>query len=114
MKKFDNEQKIKTEVDKTLASLDDERSLKGNPYFYTRLNEKINHLENQKRTKKFVSIPLKPAFLVIFLILNILTAVLISDIQSSKSLEISSYYQKVIQNEYSSSSDYYNFLETKE
>lgn len=64
--------KIQNEIDKTLGLFDKKESLPPNPYFYTRVKQRLN-----ERTKERFSIfsVLKPAFFTALIALNLTTAI---------------------------------------
>ena len=70
---MNKEEKIKNEIDKTMGLFDKNESLPLNPYFYTRVQQRIN-----ERSKKKFSIfsVLKPAFFTALIALNLTTAIL--------------------------------------
>ena len=72
-------EKIEQEVQKTLESFDQAERLKSNPFFYTRLKAKIDDLHSQKEKSQgweFAWGILKPASLLLIIVLNIFTATL--------------------------------------
>ena len=73
-------EKIEREIGKTLNCFDAAERLKVDPYFYTRLRTRIADEEGGRRSvlKGFFSLNvLRPAFLTVVLLLNILTAVMV-------------------------------------
>ncbi len=69
---MNKQNKIKNEIDKTLDLFDKKESLPPNPYFYTRVKQRLN----EKSKKKFsVFSVLKPAFFTILIALNVTTAI---------------------------------------
>jgi hypothetical protein len=69
---MNKQNKIKNEIDKTLGLFDKKESLPPNPYFYTRVKQRLN----EKSKKKFsVFSVLKPAFFTILIALNVTTAI---------------------------------------
>lgn len=70
--KMSKQEKIQKEIDKTLGLFDKKESLKPNPYFYTRVQQRIN----EKPKKEFsLSAILKPAFFTVLVTLNLTTAI---------------------------------------
>lgn len=69
---MNKQEKIQNEIDKTLGMFEKKESLPPNPYFYTRVQQKLN-----EKTKKEFSIfsVLKPAFFTALLALNLTTAI---------------------------------------
>ena len=66
------QEKIQNEIDKTLGLFDKKESLPPNPYFYTRVKQRIN----EKPKKEFtLSAVLKPAFFTVLVALNLTTAI---------------------------------------
>ena len=65
-------EKIQSEIDKTLDLLDQKDSLKPNPYFYTRIKQRID--EKNKKVFSLSSV-LKPAFFTLLLMLNLTTVI---------------------------------------
>ena len=66
------EEKIREEIEKTLAFLDKKESLPANPFFYTRLRQRLDEKSGRKFT---FSGTLKPAFFILLLILNLTTVI---------------------------------------
>ena len=69
---MNKQEKIQNEIDKTLGLFDKKESLKPNPYFYTRVQQRLN--EKNKKEFSIYSV-LKPAFFTALLALNLTTAV---------------------------------------
>ena len=65
-------EKVQIEIDKTLGLLDQKESLPPNPYFYTRIKQR---LDEKKRKKFSFSNSLKPALFTLLLILNLTTVI---------------------------------------
>ncbi|MDX1699102.1 MAG: hypothetical protein R3250_00725 [Melioribacteraceae bacterium] len=65
-------EKIQNEIDKTLGLLDQKESLPPNPYFYTRI---MQRLDEKKRKEFSFSNILKPALFTLLLVLNLTTIV---------------------------------------
>lgn len=68
---MNKKQKIEREIDKTLEQFDKAPKLPPDPYFYTRLQARLN--EREKKAGVWGAV-LKPALLVILLLLNITSA----------------------------------------
>lgn len=68
---MNRKEKIEQEVRKTLEQFDQAEKLPPDPYFYTRLKSRLD--EKQHRGVRFPAL-LKPAFLALLFILNVLTA----------------------------------------
>jgi len=71
---MEREQKIAQEVEKTLELLEHAERLRPNPFFFTRVQARIQ----QKKKKQFwqwLPVILKPVFLAMLLTVNIITAV---------------------------------------
>ena len=66
------EEKIREEIEKTLAFLDKKESLPPNPFFYTRIRQR---LDEKSRRKFTFSGTLKYSFLILLLILNLTTVI---------------------------------------
>ena len=69
---MNKKEKIEQEVEKTLAMFDKKTDLKPNPYFYTRVKQRI---EEKRKPKYSVAAILKPAFFTMLLVLNVTTVV---------------------------------------
>ncbi len=72
-------EKIEQEVQKTLQSFKHAERLKSNPFFYTRLKNRIENLHSKKqkiRGWEFAGRVLKPALLLLIIALNIFSATL--------------------------------------
>lgn len=69
---MNKQEKIQNEIDMTLGLFDKEESLPPNPYFYTRIKQRLN-----EKSKKEFSIfgVLKPAFFTALVALNLTTAI---------------------------------------
>ena len=67
-----NEDKIRSEIDKTFDLLDQKDLLPPNPYFYTRVKQRI---EEKLKRKSNLSNYLKPVFFMFLLILNLTTVI---------------------------------------
>ena len=69
---MNKQEKIKDEIDKTLDLFDKRESLPPNPYFFTRVQQRLN-----EKTKKEFSVfsVLKPAFFTVLIALNLTTAI---------------------------------------
>lgn len=81
---MNKQERIQSEIDKTLGLFDKKESLPPNPYFYTRVQQRIN----EKSRKGFsLSAVLKPAFFTALVAINLTTAIWYT---SSDSLAISS------------------------
>lgn len=69
---MNKKENIQNEVDKTLGLFDKKESLPPNPYFYTRVQQRIN----EKSRKEFSIFGiLKPAFFTALIALNLTTAI---------------------------------------
>jgi hypothetical protein len=66
------EEKIREEIEKTLAFLDKKESLPPNPFFYTRIRQR---LDEKSRRKFTFSGTLKYSLLILLLILNLTTVI---------------------------------------
>lgn len=77
---MNKQEKIQNEIDKTMGMFDKKESLKPNPYFYTRVQQRLN-----EKTKKEFSIfsVLKPVFFTALIALNITTAIWYTSSESS-------------------------------
>ena len=76
--KLDKQKHIRDEVEKTMSLLDRVEKLEAGPYFYTRVESRLRSREKEEKAK----LPgilgvrvLKPAFLVLLLMINIISAV---------------------------------------
>ena len=70
---MERKQKIEQEVQKTLEQFDRAERLRPNPFFYTRVRARIDERERAKRWS-FLAGVLKPAFLVLLVVFNTITA----------------------------------------
>lgn len=69
---MNKKEKIQSEIDRTLDLFNQKESLPPNPYFYTRVKQRLN----EKSRKEFsFSALLKPAFFTALIALNLTTAV---------------------------------------
>jgi hypothetical protein len=77
---MNKKEKIQNEIDKTLGMFEKKESLPPNPYFYTRVQQRLN-----EKTKKEFSIfnVLKPAFFTALIALNLTTAIWYTSSDSS-------------------------------
>lgn len=75
---MDRKERIEQEVKKTLQCLDQFEPIKSNPFFYTRLQTRINSL-NKKQERSifsvFIESYLQPAFLVSIVAINMVSAI---------------------------------------
>jgi len=80
---MEKEKRIMEEVEKTLHSIDNITNLETNPFLFTRIKAKIvdNSVEQIKEGK--TSLVLKPAALILLLLINIVTAVFFLNSNSS-------------------------------
>ena len=69
---MNKQEKIENEIDKTLGLFEKKKSLPPNPYFYTRIQQRLN--ERQKKKFSIFSV-LKPAFFTALIALNLTTAI---------------------------------------
>ena len=69
---MDKKENIQNEIDKTLSLLDQKDSLKSNPYFYTKI---MQRLDEKKRKEFSFSNIMKPAFFSLLLVLNLTTVI---------------------------------------
>ena len=67
---MNREEKIIQEIEKTLNQFDDVKSLKPNPFLYTRIQQELNE---QKKSKFNFSGILKPALFTMLFSINIIT-----------------------------------------
>lgn len=81
---MEREQKIAQEIDKTLGFLEHSDRLKPSPFFYIRLQARIDAQEKKSVSQWFPGI-LKPALLVLLLAVNILTVVFFLSNDTSES-----------------------------
>ena len=70
--KMNKQEKIQSEIDKTLGLFEQKDALPPNPYFYTRVQQRLN-----EKSRKGFSIfkILKPAFFTALIALNLTTAI---------------------------------------
>lgn len=68
---MDKKEKIEQEIRKTLDQFEQAVTLPANPYFHTRVRQR---LEEQTKTKRTFSAILKPALLMALVVLNLVTA----------------------------------------
>jgi hypothetical protein len=76
---MNRKEKIELEVQKTLECFSHSERLKGNPFFYTRLKNRIDNSSTQKRKTigwEFAWGVLKPILLLLIIVLNIFSATL--------------------------------------
>ncbi len=71
---MNRKQKIEQEIEKTLEQFERAERMPGNPYFYTRVQARMDEADEAKR-RTLIPAALKPVFLGALLSLNILTAV---------------------------------------
>ena len=69
---MNKKEKIENQIDKTFGMFDKKESLQPNPYFYTRVQQRLN--EKSKREFSIFSI-LKPVFFIALVALNLTTAI---------------------------------------
>lgn len=77
---MERKKRIEQEVMKTLQCLDDLENIETSPFFYTRLQARIQDIDTQKErsTGKILSMPrLRLAFLTLLVIVNIFSAVFV-------------------------------------
>ena len=98
--------KLENEIKETLKYLKPEKELKIDPYFYTRLQAKINEKQEEELAETKWSFGfLKPAILVLVIILNIFSAVYFLKSGDKENVMKSVYYSKFIM-EYSNEYNY--------
>ena len=68
---MDRKKRIEQEVQKTLAQFEKAEQLPPDPYFYTRLKSR---LEERQRSEAKLPLLLRPAFLALLFVLNIISA----------------------------------------
>ena len=103
-----NEEKIRKEVEKTLNAFDNITDLNENPYLFTRLQAEIENGETGAKAKTAGGI-LRPAFLILFLMLNLFT-VFYAFNQSNESNSATTgktNYSTLIYSQYSLNQSYY-------
>jgi hypothetical protein len=88
--KMKNERKkqIEKEVEKTLQQLDHFEKLESDPFFYTRLQAKMKNTQNQHIQSAILSFAgrhLRPAFLILVLVLNLISALVVFQNRNSGS-----------------------------
>ena len=77
---MNKQEKIQNEIDKTVEMLEQKESLPPNPYFYTRVQQRLN----EKTKKEFLIFSvLKPAFFTALIALNLTTAIWYTSSDSS-------------------------------
>ena len=75
---MDKRKPVREEVEKTMSLLDRMENLEAGPYFYTRVEARLRSKEIEEKTKHpgiFVVRVLKPALLVLLLLVNLFSAV---------------------------------------
>ena len=102
-----NEKKIFEEVNKTLNAFDHISDLDENPYLFTRLQAEIESSEKKEKGLLKEKI-LRPAVLIIILVINILTGVYFIDSASQTSTIIKEQYLLKISSEYTLGHSYYS------
>ncbi|MBZ0181714.1 MAG: hypothetical protein K8F60_04595 [Melioribacteraceae bacterium] len=90
------EKNIQREIEETLKLLDEESSLKSNPYFYSKL---INRIESRKKSKYGLLDLLKPALVAILLLINIYTIAVWSDSSENNNYSASQSLVSLIEEE---------------
>ena len=108
-----NKEKIKEEVEKTLNAFDNISNLDENPYLFTRLQAEIESGETGAKAK-IAGVILRPAFLILFLMLNLFT-VFYAFNRSDKSNTATTgktNYSTLIYSQYSLNQSYYGTSST--
>ena len=108
-----NEEKIREEVEKTLNAFDNISKLDENPYLFTKLQAEIESSKTDTKAKT-AGIILRPAFLILFLMLNLFT-VFYAFNQSNESNTTTTgktNYSTLIYSQYSLNQSYYNTSST--
>jgi hypothetical protein len=73
---MDKQKRVQEEVEKTMSLLDRMQNLEAGPYFYTRVQARLRSKEREEKTKLpgfFSARVLKPAFLVLLLMINLIS-----------------------------------------
>jgi hypothetical protein len=113
---MDRKEYIEEEITKTLKCLDQIERIEGSPFFYAHLQAKIRSLENQRENavfKIFNTNTLRPAFLTLIVVLNLvfLTLVFQQGAYQSENQEEYISVLSVLASEYGldeSNSDFFN------
>jgi hypothetical protein len=102
-----NGKKISEEVEKTLNAFDHINYLDENPYLFTRLQAEIerSEIKGKRYLKEGI---LRPAILLITIVINILTAIYFIDSGSQNSAATRQQYLSKISSEYTLSHSYYS------
>ena len=108
-----NAEKIKEEVEKTLNAFDNISNLDENPYLFTRLQAEIESGETSAKAKTTGEI-LRPAFLILFLMLNLFTVFYAfnQSNESNMSTTGKTNYSTLIYSQYSLNQSYYGTSST--
>lgn len=86
--KNERKERIEKEVEKTLQQLDQFEKLESDPFFYTRLQAKMKSTQNQHNQSAIFSFAgryLRPAFLILLLVLNLISALVVLQNRNSGS-----------------------------
>lgn len=73
---MDKQKRVQEEVEKTMSLLDRMENLEAGPYFYTRVEARLRSKEREEKTILpgfFAARVLKPAFLVLLLMINLIS-----------------------------------------
>ena len=73
---MDKQERIREEVEKTMSLLDQMQNLEADPYFYNRIEARLRSKERERKTKLLafpVSGVLKPALLLLLLMINLIS-----------------------------------------
>lgn len=107
---MDKEKRILDEVEKTLHAMDNLEDLESNPFLYTRLKAEIESRNIEQAPAKAKSrIFLKPVFLLIVILFNLITTVYYFNSFGTKETQsnVSSSLTKIISQEYGFEKSYY-------
>lgn len=107
---MNREEKINEETGKTLNVFEDVKDLEANPYLFTRFQSEIEGMRSKEREFSLKGSILKPAVLLIVIIVNIYTAFSFSN-NENETTSTKQTYLSAISSEYSISHSYYSQLD---
>ena len=100
---MNKEKKIEHEIEKTLGMFERKDSIPSNPYFYTRVKQRIDEKSNKEFSVFGV---LKPAFFTLLVVLNLTTAIwYTSSIDSTTGTETDSELVDILKSDFNLDSD---------
>ena len=100
---MNKEKKIEHEIEKTLRMFERKDSIPSNPYFYTRVKQRIDEKSNKEFSVFGV---LKPAFFTLLVVLNLTTVIwYTSSIDSTNGTETDSELVDILKSDFNLDSD---------